>query len=161
MLSPIISSAAPQRDELLARLTRSSAELETLQRRLAFERVYEEGRWKNGADSASCLSGWSDVSRGQATEAVRVLAQVVKEHAVSSYMDIPVGDGCFSSNALVRLRQKQNVSYIGIDIVKTVVEHNQVKRDSATQLIHADVVSLTQLPGPTDLVFSRQMMQHM
>ncbi len=49
----------------------------------------------------------------------------------------------------------------GLDIVREVVEHNLVKRDNATQLIHADVVSLTRLPGPTDLVFSRQMMQHM
>jgi len=42
-----------------------------------------------------------------------------------------------------------------------VIETNLVKRDNMTRLVQADVVSLTQLPGPTDLIFSRQMMQHM
>ena len=107
------SSALPHHQEVLDRLRRTSAQLDTLQRRLAFERVYEEGRWKNGADAASCSSGWSDVGRGQATKAVSALVDVVEEHAVRSYMDLPVGDGCFSSNALRLLRKKQNVSYIG------------------------------------------------
>ena len=55
----------------------------------------------------------------------------------------------------------QAISYTGLDIVKHVIDHNLVKRDNMTRLIQADVVSLKQLPGPTDLVFSRQMMQHM
>ena len=42
-----------------------------------------------------------------------------------------------------------------------MIETNLVKRDNMTRLVQADVVSLTQLPGPTDLIFSRQMMQHM
>ena len=56
------SSALPQHQEVLDRLRRTSAQLDTLQRRLAFERVYEEGRWKNGADSASCSRSvaWRD-----------------------------------------------------------------------------------------------------
>ena len=98
----------------LARRSRSSAQFNDLQRQLeshqrqwAFERVYAEGRWKNGADSAACLSGWSDVGKGQATEAVRVLVEVVEKYEIRSYTDLPVGDGCFSSNALAKLRQKQ------------------------------------------------------
>ena len=42
-----------------------------------------------------------------------------------------------------------------------VIEHNLVKRDNTTRLVQADVVSLARLPGPSDLIFSRQMMQHM
>ena len=56
---------------------------------------------------------------------------------------------------------RQAISYIGLDIVKKVIETNLVKRDNMTRLVQADVVSLTQLPGPADLIFSRQMMQHM
>ena len=57
---------------------------------------------------------------------------------------------------------RQAISYIGLDIVKKVIDTNLVKRDNMTRLVQADVVSLTQLPGPTaDLIFSRQMMQHM
>ena len=54
----------------------SPVQIETLMRGMAFARVYAEGRWANGADRAACLSGWSDVRRRQATEAVRVLAEV-------------------------------------------------------------------------------------
>jgi len=82
-------------------------QLRTWERGFAFARVYAEGRWKNGADSAACLSGWSDVSKGQATGALRALAEVVDNYGIRSYMDLPVGDGCFSSHALAKLRQKQ------------------------------------------------------
>ena len=51
------SSALPQHQEVLDRLRRTSAQLDTLQRRLAFERVYEEGRWKNGAGTPLAAHG--------------------------------------------------------------------------------------------------------
>ena len=92
---------------MLSRMARASLQLEAFHRELAFARVYAEGRWKNGADSAACLSGWSDVSKGQATGALRALAEVVDNYGIRSYMDLPVGDGCFSSHALAKLRQKQ------------------------------------------------------
>ena len=106
---PPPSPPKPPPDVELSHLTHSSfqMQLQTLMRGMAFARVYAEGRWKNGADSAACLSGWSDVSKGQATEAVRVLAEVVEKYGIRSYMDLPVGDGCFSSHALAKLRQKQ------------------------------------------------------
>ena len=95
------------RDSIYTRLARASKQLDSLYRELAFSRVYVEGRWKNGADSAACLSGWSDVSRGQATGALSALVEVVETYGIRSYLDLPVGDGCFSSHALARLRQKQ------------------------------------------------------
>ena len=128
---------------------------------MAFERVYNEGRWTFGADGAnSCLSGWSDIGRGQAKEALRSLSRVVEQHDVRSYIDVPVGDGCFSSTALASLREKvPAITYTGLDIVKQLVAHNLVKQDNRTRLMQADVATLTQLP-PADMVFSRQMMQH-
>ena len=46
----------------------------TSDRAHAFERVYAEGRWVNGADGArNCLSGWSDVGNGQAVAAVKAV----------------------------------------------------------------------------------------
>ena len=94
---------------MLSHLSRDSLlmQLRTLERGMAFARVYAEGRWKNGADSAACLSGWSDVSRGQATGALSALVEVVETYGIRSYLDLPVGDGCFSSHALAKLRQKQ------------------------------------------------------
>ena len=69
------SPPSPPPDIVLSHLTHSSMQMQlrTLMRGTAFARVYAEGRWANGADKGSCLSGWSDVSKGQATEAVRVL----------------------------------------------------------------------------------------
>ena len=61
------SSALPQHQEVLDRLRRTSAQLDTLQRRLAFERVYEEGRWKNRADAASCSRSVPHAWRATAT----------------------------------------------------------------------------------------------
>ena len=106
---PPPSPPKPPPDVVLSHLTHSSfqMQLQTLMRGMAFARVYAEGRWKNGADSAACLSGWSDVSKGQATGALRALAEVVDNYGIRSYMDLPVGDGCFSSHALAKLRQKQ------------------------------------------------------
>ena len=97
---PVVVLSHLSRDSLLM-------QLRTLERGMAFARVYAEGRWKNGADSAACLSGWSDVSRGQATDALSALVEVVETYGIRSYLDLPVGDGCFSSHALAKLRQKQ------------------------------------------------------
>ena len=102
------------------------------------------------------------LTQGQALEALRALAHVVHQHDVRSYIDIPVGDGCFSHAALARLRQaRPTISYVGLEIVKSLVDDNLVSVDNNTRLVHADVATLPQLPGPTaDLIFSRQMMQH-
>ena len=55
-------------------LSASASELDRLERQLAFEQVYDEGRWRLGADGAECGSGWSAVHKvgGTPQSAVRL-----------------------------------------------------------------------------------------
>ena len=48
-------------------LATSASELKTMQRELAFQRVYDEGRWRLGADGGACGSGWSAVHKVRGT----------------------------------------------------------------------------------------------
>ena len=139
----------------------------TSDRAHAFERVYAEGRWVNGADGArNCLSGWSDVGNGQAVAAVKAVASVVEMFGVRSIVDVPCGDGCFAAGMLNALRNRSSaptvVAYTGIDIVRSLVERNRAHLgDERTLFMVADVVaSASPLPA-ADLLFSRQMLQHM
>lgn len=135
----------------------------THQRRHAFERVYAEGRWIAGADGAGCKSGWSDVGAGQGSAALRALESVVGRYGVASLTDVPCGDFCFGGAALSRLRATApGLAYEGIDVVPSLVDaHAALHSNNRTRFVSLDVASLERLPRPTDLVFSRQMTQHL
>ena len=75
----------------------------TRDRQRAFEAVYDEYRWMRGGDGAKCRSGWSDVHNGQAAAAQRALLRVVRDYAVTSLVDLPIGDLCFSSATIAAL----------------------------------------------------------
>ena len=131
------------------------------QRRHAFERVYAEARWIAGADGAGCKSGWSDVAAGQGSAAPAL--GVVGRYGVASLTDVPCGDFCFGGAALSRLRATApGLAYEGIDVVPSLVDaHAALHSDNRTRFVSLDVASLERLPRPTDLVFSRQMTQHL
>ena len=136
-------------------------------RQRAFERVYIEGRWLHGADgAASCASGWSDVAAGQGEAALQAVAHVVGAYKIRSIADVPCGDGCFAGALLGSLRNRTTnvppVEYWGVDIVKSLVERNRARlADATTHFIAADVVSGASPLPSADLVFSRQMLQHL
>ena len=139
----------------------------SLAREKAFERVYNEGRWVHGADGAMrCKSGWSDVDAYQGSAALRAIVHVIETYRIHSLADIPCGDGCFAGAVLGALRNRTAAqmvpAYTGVDIVRSLVDHNNARLgDSTTRFIHADVVlGATPLPI-TDLIFSRHMLQHM
>ena len=138
-------------------------------RERAFERVYDEGRWINGVDGAQCTSGWSNVSAGQGSAALQAVLDVTDRFGIHSIADVPSGDGCFAGALLMALRnrtssrvERPSIEYVGIDIVARLVERNQARYgDAWTRFFRADVVSGgTPLPR-VDLIFSRQMMQHL
>tara|TARA_B110001452_G_scaffold90262_1_gene74217 strand:+ start:109 stop:375 length:267 start_codon:yes stop_codon:yes gene_type:complete len=79
-------------------LSTSASELDRLQRQLAFQQVYDEGRWRLGADGAECGSGWSAVHKvGGTREGCRVARLHAREgpdmrpdtHAPPSVSDEP------------------------------------------------------------------------
>jgi len=128
----------------------------------AFERVYAEGRWKGGMDGARCGSGWSDIESGQGVAALRAVLDVVSAYGIRSIADIPCGDGCFAGSLLAALGPNKTTSYEGVDIVRSLVERNrQVYGGAGVQFTHADVVSGSASLPRADLVFSRQMLQHL
>ena len=135
----------------------------------AFERVYAEGRWINGADGARrCPSGWSDVGSGQALAAMRAVVSVVDMFQIRSIADVPCGDGCFAGAMIRAVRNRTGaaalppISYLGVDIVGSLIERNRaLLGDEHTHFHMADVVSGA-APLPTaDLLLSRQMLQHL
>ena len=142
----------------------------SIDRAATFQRVYDEGRWIRGMDGARrCPSGWSDVSQGQGAEAVRAVVSVVDAFAIRSIADVPCGDGCFAAAMLDRLRNRTigglpppEISYIGVDIVQRLIESNRAAfGNERTQFFAGDVIS-GNAPLPTaDLIFSRQMLQHL
>lgn len=131
----------------------------------AFDRVYAEGRWLHGADGASlCASGWSDVGSGQAAAALQAVLSVVKVFNIRSIADVPCGDGCFAGALLSALRNRSSAPpvYVGVDIVPRLVERNRERyADATTQFIEADVVANAASLPPAELIFSRQMLQHL
>ena len=69
------SAPSPPPDVVLSHLnTHASSQRKTLMRGMAFTRVYAEGRWANGADSAACLSGWSDAKLTRTSRGLRIRA---------------------------------------------------------------------------------------
>ena len=68
------SAPSPPPDVVLSHLnTHASTQRKTLMRGMAFTRVYAEGRWANGADSAACLSGWSDAKLTSTSRGLRTV----------------------------------------------------------------------------------------
>ena len=107
-----------------------------------------------GSHAHLSLTAAGRLAQGQATEAVHVLQTVVEQFSVSGYLDIPVGDGCFSSVALTRLRERQpRISYFGLEIVQSLVDQNLVKTDNNTRLIQAVRASLPGISGHGFSVF--------
>ena len=143
----------------------STLPISSIERAHAFERVYSEGRWLHGADGATrCASGWSDVTSGQGAAALQAIMKVVRVFDIRSIADVPCGDGCFTGAVLAALRNRTVPApvYVGVDIVRDLVEQNRARHaDATTQFIEGDVVSgATPLP-PAELIFSRQMLQHL
>ena len=137
----------------------------------AFERVYAEGRWKHGVDGALCGSGWSHVPSGQGAMALKAVTDVVESFGIRSIADVPCGDGCFASamigalrsnSTVPALRRANNVEYVGVDIVARLIEQNTAAMaDESTRFVQADVVSGAASLPKADLIFSRQMLQHL
>lgn len=139
----------------------------SLERERAFERVYDDGRWMKGSDGALCTSGWSNVAAGQGSAALRAVLEVVEAWSIKSIADVPSGDGCFAGALLGALRNQTAsnsvaVEYVGVDIVARLIERNRARyADAITRFVHADIVSgATPLPR-AELIFSRQMLQHL
>ena len=161
-LLPMLSTASPP--FLLASWV-AVGESSSIERARAFERVYRNGEWLHGVDGARCTSGWSDVTAGQGAAALQAVTSVVATFGIRSIADVPCGDGCFAGALLNELRNRTKapaVTYVGIDIVSDLVaRNNDLLGDGITRFLSADVVTDDRALPPSELVFSRQMLQHL
>ena len=139
-----------------------SPPVSTHQRRHAFERVYAEGRWiavRGDGASARAAGATSVPARAPAALAPR---ERRRPHGVASLTDVPCGDFCFGGAALSRLRATARPRVRGHRRRALARRPTRpLHSDNRTRFVSLDVASLERLPRPTDLVFSRQMTQHL
>jgi len=122
-------------------------------RRLAFERAYSQGQWGRN------WRGQGTSGAGSTLESTRVYRAFVQDflatHAIRSVVDAGCGDWEFS-----RAIDWTGVDYLGLDIVKSVVDANQRRYGARNiRFAFADIVR-DELP-PADLLLVKDVLQHL
>lgn len=114
-----------------------------------FTNIYKQNTWR-GTQSVSGVGSELD----QTTNLIKELPVLFKDLQISTMLDIPCGD--FNWMNRVSLN---GVNYIGADIVKALIRHNEKYRTPEVTFICADLITDT-LPK-VDLVFSRDCLVHL
>lgn len=119
-----------------------------------FERIYASKAWGMGHGSAfDSGSGSEDAFALAYVEAIGVY---VREHGVSSIVDLGCGDFRIGRH----LVNSMNVDYTGIDIVRPLIEHHTKEyADKRTRFLCLDIIA-DRLPSG-DLYLIRQVLQHL
>jgi hypothetical protein len=115
----------------------------------AFERIYLEGTWgqkfDSGAGSADAITG----------SYVRLVRSFIDEHEIRSVVDLGCGDF-----RVGRQLVSADVDYVGVDLVRPLVERNQRLYGSPkVRFEHANLVE-DELPRG-ELALLRQVLQHL
>tara|TARA_X000001036_G_scaffold381912_1_gene374281 strand:+ start:5949 stop:6629 length:681 start_codon:yes stop_codon:yes gene_type:complete len=123
----------------------------------AFDRVYKTHKW--GVDGGG--SGLGSTLR-QSSGAARILFHVVLSFNIHTIVDAACGAMVWQRELLPQLfSAQQGLRYIGIDAAKTVVDANRQtfrKSHPQVQFQHSALETIS-IP-PTDLIFSRDTLQH-
>ncbi|HEY2122121.1 MAG TPA: methyltransferase domain-containing protein [Chthoniobacterales bacterium] len=117
-----------------------------------FTEVYEKALW--GDDETR--SGWgSKRNSGHVQTALEILRMVIPKYNILSIADIPCGDFNWQ---LLFLNDHAQVSYIGYDIVGSMIVDNKRKNPSRkfTQL---DITK--EVPAKADLILCKDMLNHL
>lgn len=117
-----------------------------------FTQIYENKDW--GVNEDEGLSG-SGASVNTTVEYRAILQNFLKNNQIHSVVDVGCGDWVWS-----RTVDWSGVSYIGFDVVKSVIESNQKKyANENIQFVHADILK-TDLPQ-ADLLLCKDVLQHL
>lgn len=111
-----------------------------------FEEIYAKDKWGNGSGEGSALKFVSGY--------VRFLQEFIAEHRIQSVVDLGCGDWQFS-----RHMDWSGVQYHGFDLVRSVIEQNQVRYGSANVQFSVFSGNFQDLP-PAGLLIVKDVLQH-
>lgn len=116
-----------------------------------FGAIYESGRWHNGSGSGSQPANTEDYRA--------FLARYIKEHDITSAVDVGCGDWKFSW----LVEWPEEFGYLGIDVVEKIIRINRHDWTdwgvADIQFMAADVMAMDELP-PAGLVLVKDVLQH-
>ena len=132
----------------------------------SFAKIYEDHAWGGGetidgerfggSGPGSLMSSTADVRRTLDSVIEIVKGELGKERI--RMLDLPCGDLVWMKHYL---QNRTDVDYTGMDIVNPLItQHTNMFSSKGWKFKHHDIVN-TPLPETYDLVFSRQMTQHL
>lgn len=120
-----------------------------------FERIYRERQWGIGDDATAEFYSGIGSYDPSVDEYVELVKRMAKELVIRSVVEIGCGDF-----AVARKYVDAFDTYVGIDVVRRLVEHNQQRYgNQKVTFSHADA-SKSRLPA-SDLCIIRQVLQHL
>lgn len=111
-----------------------------------FEQIYDTNHWQGGSGVGSTVA---------ATQAYReILARLILEFDIRSVVDVGCGDWHWAG-----LMDWRKVSYIGVDVVPSLIERNV--RLHGSQRVQFRCIDATRQPLPAgELVVAKDVLQH-
>lgn len=121
-----------------------------------FSEAYRSGKW--GTGDGKYWSG-NGSSKAQSSAYVEFMVEFLRTHdEIKTYVDIGCGDFQVSGRVLANVGRP--ISYVGVDIVPELIEHNnQAFGSDDVRFVCADATTDPLPPG--DLVSVRQVLQHL
>jgi SAM-dependent methyltransferase len=119
-----------------------------------FSRIYENGLWGYNEEDGTPSSGWGSwLSSVEPYK--KFLEGFLKENAITSVTDVGCGDWIFSRHI-----NWDHITYVGIDVVKSVIERNQKEFSKPNiHFVHQDILQ-ADLPK-AELLVCKDVLQHL
>lgn len=118
-----------------------------------FTYIYDNEMWGVNEDG-SPSSGWGSWVE-YARPYMEFLVEFMNANQVHSVVDVGCGDWAFS-----RYIHWGGINYIGIDVVKSVIERNQELFTAPNiKFVHGDILNMDLPPG--DLLVCKEVLQHL
>jgi SAM-dependent methyltransferase len=123
-----------------------------------FEKIYAEKVWGAASDGSKFYSGEGSSPEASARYEAFVVDVLNRYPHLNSMVDIGCGD--FQVSARILKACPRPITYTGCDIARTVIAENSARH--ATEGVRFTVCNvIEQEPPPGDIVFVRQVMQHL
>jgi SAM-dependent methyltransferase len=141
---------------LVRRLVRRTRQMwATRSNAVIFGNIYENRLWGVGSDPEVPFYSGIGSYDPAVTQYVSLVVDVISRYDIRNVVEVGCGDFTVASQYVGKCQK-----YLGIDVVKALVEHNQRKYGTeAVRFLFADA-SRTKLPA-CDLCIIRQVLQHL